>query len=321
MDNVKGQLQELFQVRGLPLPRYSVKSSGPPHRPVVVCTVTVRGADGRQLNEQVEVQGGKKKEAEKLAARKMLQTLQGGGGGGRTPQRPPSRGHPLSPPSRPPGATVEFDSPSVTARPARSPLRSPSPSSSGGKSPVAALQERLQAAHLEPTYTETRPLSSPFRFRCQVQGGGRTPGMTTEGEGNSKRSAKEAAARLMLRKMDEKRNFATAPVPPEVAKPVTPEPRIDHSLVEAKVASLSPKYHYWSSQGEVGLCTATADELKMGPSIHSHSLVLSLPPAAVGLLSGQCGGRGCGLPHHRPRVGSHTVSGQRRGQQISHCLL
>ena len=93
MDNAKGRLQEIFQGKGLPLPRYEVKSlGGPPNSPVFLCTVTVWCSDGRQLSEQVEVKG-RKREAEKLAACKMLQTLQRGKSSGKTPRTSPSRGH------------------------------------------------------------------------------------------------------------------------------------------------------------------------------------------------------------------------------------
>ena len=249
MDSAKNRLQEMFQGRGLPLPHYQVKSSGPPNCPVVECTLTVKCADGRRLCEVAEVRGGKKKDAEKLAARKMLQALQGRGGS------PPHRGPSLSPQSLAhsrPAATTQFESVSAALHLTRSPHRSPSPASPSpsGKSPVAALQERLKAVHLSPpTYTETIPVALSFKVRCQVQGGGKIPDLSTEGEGNSKRSAKEAAARNMLRKIDERgsNKLATASAPPGVEKPVTPD-LVDDDVVAAKLA---PKYHFWSSQGEV----------------------------------------------------------------------
>ena len=259
MDDAKNRLQEIFQGRGLPLPYYHVKSSGPPNCPVVECTVTVKCADGRRLCEVAEVRG-KKKEAEKLAARKMLQTLQGRGGG--TAESPPHRGPSLSPANSRPAARTQLESVSAAVHPTRcSPHRSPSPASPSpsGKSPVAALQERLQAVHLSPpTYIETIPAARSFRVRCQVQGGGKIPDLSTEGEGNSKSSAKEAAARDMLRKMDKRgsNKLVTAPAPPRVAKPVTPDlPRaVDDDVVASKLASLSPKYHFWSSHGEAVRC-------------------------------------------------------------------
>ena len=246
MDNAKGRLQEIFQGRGLPLPRYEVKSlGGPPNSPVFLCTVTVRCSDGRQLSEQVEVKG-RKKEAEKLAASKMLQTLQRGKSSGRTPRTSPSRGH--SSPSPAPNHFPNQPAPAST----QSPHRSPSPSCSNGKSQVTVLQERLQAMHFSlPTYTETRQGPPLFRYRCQVQGGGRIPDLSTEGEGGSKRIAKDAAAEKMLKKMD-----GLTPEPPGMGKNfehATSDPpmSVDDDVMAAKIASLSPSYNYWKSPAEV----------------------------------------------------------------------
>lgn len=237
----------MFQGKGLPLPRYEVKSlGGPPNSPVFLCTVTVWCSDGRQLSEQVEKKG-RKREAEKLAASKMLQTLQRGKSSGRTPRTSPSRGH--SSPSPAPNRSPNQPAPAST----QSPHRSPSPSCSNGKSPVAVLQERLQAMHFSlPTYTETREGPPLFRYRCQVQGGGRIPDLSTEGEGGSKRIAKDAAAEEMLRKMD----GLKTPEPPGVGRnfdQATSDPpmRVDDDVMAAKIASLSPSYNYWQSPEEV----------------------------------------------------------------------
>ena len=76
MTNVKGRLQELCVVRGLPMPDYNVQTSGPSHFLTLRCTVTVQWG-GQWISEVVEKRGGKKKDVEKLAAAEMLRRLLG----------------------------------------------------------------------------------------------------------------------------------------------------------------------------------------------------------------------------------------------------
>ena len=239
MDNAKGRLQELLQGRGLPVPHYQVTSSGPPDYPVVQCTVTVSYGGGRKLSERVERRGGKKKAVEKLAAEKMLSTLKNEGD---RRERSPRRHISLSPP------------PHVMER--SSPER-PSPRSSPSElSPVAILQERLQATRLSPpTYREDRVAIGGFRVLCRVAGGELLPDLLAEGEGRSKRTAREAAAREMLRKMD-LRNSADPPGVGDHSEPVAPNPPGvgDQELESAKLLSLSPEYHYWHNLEEQVVC-------------------------------------------------------------------
>ncbi len=71
--DAKTTLQEWVQARGLPLPEYKVVSAeGPSHAPLFVIELVVQGA------EPVRAEAGVKKQAERLAAEKMLAALAAG---------------------------------------------------------------------------------------------------------------------------------------------------------------------------------------------------------------------------------------------------
>jgi ribonuclease-3 len=73
--DAKTALQEWTQARGLGLPRYRlVASEGPDHRPLFRIAVEVRDHGGE------EAEGAGKREAERLAAERMLARLTGGDG-------------------------------------------------------------------------------------------------------------------------------------------------------------------------------------------------------------------------------------------------
>ena len=257
MSNSKGRLQELLQHRGLPLPRYHSRSTGSSHFPTVTCTVTVHYG-GKELREEVCQRGGKKKDVEKIAAENMLQRIRQEN----VPVAAHRNGHLLhssrvssAPPvSLPPARHASL---AVATRSASlSPHRSPSPSATptpGGRSPVAVLQERVQGMCLSPPKYEERPRSSAtaFRCRCVVYNGLRQPVLESQGEGRSKRSAKDAAARDMLQKMDASGNVlpsvmsAAVPDIPEVLDPGL------HDDIATHLSPYSPQYHFWDSPGEV----------------------------------------------------------------------
>lgn len=66
----KTTLQEWAQARGLPLPEYHlISSDGPSHAPLFIVELRVHG------RETVRAEAGVKKQAERLAAEKMLATL------------------------------------------------------------------------------------------------------------------------------------------------------------------------------------------------------------------------------------------------------
>ena len=70
----KNELQEFLQQHGLPFPLYyQLSKSGEAHSPSFVCEVRVKWKDGQELAETGE--GRKKREAEQLAAKKMLRSI------------------------------------------------------------------------------------------------------------------------------------------------------------------------------------------------------------------------------------------------------
>ena len=70
----KNNLQELLQKRSCQLPKYEqLERSGPAHKPSFTCKVTVKWTDDNTYQE--EGSGTKKAEAEKEAAKKMLDKL------------------------------------------------------------------------------------------------------------------------------------------------------------------------------------------------------------------------------------------------------
>ena len=238
MENAKGRLQEKMQRRGLPVPSYEVNSSGPSNCPLVHCTVTVRLEGGRSLSESVECRGEKKREVEKLAAKNMLARLDEESGLHNSHRQAPSR-----------PAAAATSSPGLS----RAPFSSPG---SGSRSPVAVLQEKIQAMRLSrPVYREEQLGEQRFRVCCSLL----EPALQAQGEARSKQDAKDAAARDMLRKMAERsrvgaglHSLSVAPDPPGLGD--QPEPMaadLPDDLAAAKLASLSPQYHYWKIEGEV----------------------------------------------------------------------
>jgi len=66
----KTALQEWAQARRLPLPAYrEVGREGPPHAPLFVVDVAIKG------HESAQARGGSKREAERLAAIALLERL------------------------------------------------------------------------------------------------------------------------------------------------------------------------------------------------------------------------------------------------------
>lgn len=245
MSNSKGQLQELLQRKVLPLPTYHTTSTGPPHFPIVTCTVTVH-YDGKKLIEEVVQRGGKKKDLEKTAAAKMLQRIQQEN---RTVAAHHRGGHLLQSPSVSPAAHVSL---AVATRSASlSPHRSPSPSATPTASPVSVLQEKLQGMSFSPPkYEEQGSPTTAFRVRCVVYNGLQQPVLESHGEGRSKRSAKDAAARDMLQKMNVSE---LSPVVPTTATPAMPEV-LDPGLrddIAVNLSPYSPHFHFWQGPGEV----------------------------------------------------------------------
>lgn len=257
MTDPKGRLQQQLQQKGLSLPKYHSRSSGQPHCPTVACTVTVHYC-GKVLREEAEQKGGKKRDAEKLAAEKMLQRIR------REDMAVPghrdshllhsSRVSSSPPASLPPARHVSLAV--ATRSGSLSPHRSPSPSAAptpNGRSPVSVLQERLQGTCLSlPQYQEERLSTTAFRYRCVVCNGLQQPVLESRGEGRSKRNAKDAAAKDMLQKMDASGDvlpsvMASAAVPtmPEVLDPGL------HDDIATHLAPYSPQYHFWRSPGEV----------------------------------------------------------------------
>ena len=262
MNNAKGRLQEMLQQRREALPTYRVQSTGPPHSPTVVCTVTVR-LDGRELRERVETRG-RRREAEQLAAGMMLQRL----ASPQTQQEPlplsSVRSQSASPVTRVVPAVAGGRRTSLSPVPATLLTRSPPPASctaqSEGRSPVSVLQERLQAnnrRHL-PMYTEevVRSLSSSFAVRCVVCNDRRQPVLESLGEGPSKRTAKEAAARSMLMKVESGLSIDRLPPISDVVADIPDV--VDHELeddIALRLSPYSPQYHFWHSAGEVGVAS------------------------------------------------------------------
>ncbi len=66
--NYKGELQEFLQARGEKPPQYISKKEGPDHAPLLYCTVTAMG-------ESAQGQGKNRREAESLAASRLLWEL------------------------------------------------------------------------------------------------------------------------------------------------------------------------------------------------------------------------------------------------------
>ena len=328
MTNWKGALQEFLQGRGEGAPDYGIVSTGASHYPTLRCAVTVSW-EGRELSEEVERKGCKKKDVQQVVAERMLQRLRGGKGQAsqqrrreagllppavaeRTLQRLRDRGGEgqASPqrrreagPLRPAASLRDQSQVPSTPAPARLPARlpariqvpgdvrqnslSPTPpravcasppsrsppspracGNAGGRSPVSILQERLQALSLSPpTYEEKAcgrsGLSPPlFKMSCVVCNSRRQPILEVEGDGPSKQSAKEAAAKSMLRKVEDslsRGTFGHLASLPARAGPAIPEvvdPGLDEDL-EANLSPYSPHYQTWQSPGEVPAHTHT----------------------------------------------------------------
>ena len=204
--NAKGQLQEWFQREGLQAPTYAVKSWGPSNSPTFVCTVTVRLRSGEERSECVQIRGGKKKDAEHLAARKMIRNLQEGPGDSGRASSNHSRS--VSSPRRRPDVSSSPSPPTLTPP-------------TTGVSQVKILQERLQAEGSPlPQYTEvaSRSPNMAFKVRCVLFNSRKQPVIETQGEGRNKKSAKENAALKMLTKL------RVAPDPHGVGGKTTPDP-------------------------------------------------------------------------------------------------
>lgn len=78
MDNYKNTLQEMCQKNGYGLPKYRLESEGGfPNSPSFEVSVTVEW-NGVVLVERAEAMGVKKKEVEKMAAKKMVERLSSG---------------------------------------------------------------------------------------------------------------------------------------------------------------------------------------------------------------------------------------------------
>ena len=78
MDNYKNILQEMCQKNGYGLPKYNSESGGGlPNSPIFEVSVTVEW-NGQILVERAAAVGKKKKEVEKLAAKKMVERLSSG---------------------------------------------------------------------------------------------------------------------------------------------------------------------------------------------------------------------------------------------------
>lgn len=253
MSNAKGQLQEILQQKRCPLPTYRVTSSGPSHCPTLVCTATVRYG-GKEMREEVWQTGGKKKDVEKVAAEKMLRRIQQEGKTDMATPRSESsqstRRHSVSP-----APSAKRVCPSVTARSASlSPhglARSPSPSAPQDRSPVSLLQERLQGMTLSPPqYKEVRSSPSLFRVQCVVCNSRQQPVLESKGEGRSKKTAKDAAARDMLQKMNAVPLERLSPVISVTVVPEVVDPELDDDIA-INLSSYSPKYHFWQCPGEV----------------------------------------------------------------------
>lgn len=77
MDNYKNALQEMCQKNGYGLPKYNLESDGGiPSSPRFEVSVTVEW-NGEVLVETATGVGKKKKEVEKMAAKKMVERLSG----------------------------------------------------------------------------------------------------------------------------------------------------------------------------------------------------------------------------------------------------
>lgn len=78
MDNYKNALQEMCQKNGYGLPKYKLESDGGmPNSPCFEVSVTVEW-NGKVLVERAAARGMKKKEVEKMAAKKMVERLSSG---------------------------------------------------------------------------------------------------------------------------------------------------------------------------------------------------------------------------------------------------
>lgn len=246
----------MLQQKGCPLPTYHVTSMGQSHCPIHVGNVTVHYG-GRELKEEVGPTGGKRRDVEKIAAEKMLRRIrQEGNAVMATPRSENSqstRTHSISP-----APSARRVCPAVATRSASlSPhglARSPSPP---GRSPVTVLQERLQCMSLSlPKYKELEVSSAHpvFRVQCLVYNSRQQPVIKSQGEGRSKKTAKDAAARDMLQKMGsvslERLPPLSATVVPDIPEVVDPDLDDDIAI---SLSPYSPKYHFWQCPGEVHL--------------------------------------------------------------------
>jgi dsRNA-specific ribonuclease len=78
MDNYKNTLQEMCQKNGSGLPKYTLESDGGlPNSPMFEVSVTVEW-NGQIYVERATAVGKKRKEVEKMAAKKMVERLRSG---------------------------------------------------------------------------------------------------------------------------------------------------------------------------------------------------------------------------------------------------
>lgn len=255
MNNAKGDLQVWLQKKGLRTPTYHVKSSGPPNCPTHVCTVTVRFHGGDSRSECVEKRGGKKKDAEQLAARKMIQRLQQSTAGYTSSGATPRMNGSVSSASR-------SVSPEVNTSRGRSP-------SLADINPVSRLQQYFQGTGTSlPQYIEDDHSSTAsFRTRCVLSINGRHQ-LETLGDGRNKKISKEDAARKMLKKIQTTHNpldRGTSNAPGVVDETLDDD-------ITANLCQYSPQFHFWYGPGQMVFCLASVMMGKATYPITGHGM-------------------------------------------------